>query len=240
MLDANGLLLAIDKPVGWTSFDAVAFLRSRLKIKRIGHCGTLDPFATGLLLIALGRAATCRIDDWSAADKKYLGTIRFGIATDTDDITGTEIGSGRVPELSEVDAALPQFLGEQMQLPPSFSAIKVDGKKAYVAARKGKPIELAPRPITIHELRLLRWNSPEVEVAVVCSKGTYIRALARDIGLKLNTVATLSALRRTAIGEISVERAVSPQMAFEALSAGQFDHICVVKRYEMNPVVVVP
>ena len=222
MSNLGDLLLAIDKPQEWTSFDAVAFLRGRLHVKRVGHSGTLDPFATGLLIIGIN-GATKQLDHWLTSDKTYLGTVRFGLATDTDDRTGNTIATGHVTALSELEEILPQFIGEQQQLPPQYSAIKTNGKPAYATARAGKETVLAPRSIMISELTMLEWNAPDAVIRVRCSKGTYIRALARDLGKALNTAATLQELRREAVGNVSVDIAVSPEEAVTALKNGSSD-----------------
>lgn len=215
-----GEILLIDKPLTWTSFDVVNKLRYALKRKtqnrnyKVGHAGTLDPLASGLLIICCGKL-TKRIDEFTGMDKEYTGTITLGATTPCydkelppDAFYPTE---HITPQL--LQAALKQFTGTIQQMPPLYSAIKVDGQKGYVAARRGMEIELKPREITIHEFELTDIAMPEVKFRVVCSKGTYIRALAHDFGKALNSGAYLSELRRTRIGQFDINSALSlPQM----------------------------
>lgn len=209
----NGILL-IDKPAGLTSHDVVYQLRKRLGTTKIGHTGTLDPMATGLLVICVGRA-TKLVKYLFTDTKKYQATIRFGVATDTDDITGNQIDTLDVDsiDVEELKRVLESFLGDSMQIPPVASAIKINGKRAYEYVHKNlaRP-QMEPRPISIFSLILedsmTKTNQfVEVSVSVSCSKGTYIRSLARDIGAKMHLPATLSNLRRIQVGNFVIEDA---------------------------------
>lgn len=199
----NGILL-IDKPAGWTSHDVVAKLRVLLQEKRIGHAGTLDPMATGLLVVFVGRAtAAARFAE--ADEKKYLATIRLGQVTDTQDTSGNiQRRSDVQVSMAELDAVLPRFLGEQLQTPPMYSAIKVKGQKLVDIARRGGEIERNPRKIRIYELRRTGEFNGEPLLYIHCSKGTYIRTLCHDIGEALGCGACLSSLRRIASGRFSI------------------------------------
>jgi len=203
-------MLLINKPLGWTSFDVVNKLRYKLKIKRIGHAGTLDPLATGLLIICTGKM-TKRIDGFQAQEKEYTGKFVLGQTTPSFDLE-TEISETR--DISSINneailSATSKFLGAIQQIPPIHSAIRVNGKRAYAMARKGKEPELKAREVHIKEFEITNIEKPIVEFRVVCSKGTYIRSLARDFGQALGTVAYLSALCRTRIGEFKLGDALS-------------------------------
>ena len=207
-----GQVLLIDKPYTWTSFDVVNKLRYAFKPHKIkvGHAGTLDPLATGLLVICVGKK-TKQIDHYQAQIKEYTGKIRVGSTTPSFDLEtepDAEYPTGHItPEMLEV--ARKSFLGTISQVPPVYSAIKVDGKRAYESARKGKDLELKSREVQIESFELDTSAFPEVGFRVVCSKGTYIRSLARDFGATLNSGAHLSALRRERIGEFHVSAALS-------------------------------
>lgn len=204
----EGFLL-IDKPAGMTSHDVVDRVRKYTGIRKVGHAGTLDPFATGLLIVGVGRPATREMQKLSGLDKRYDAVFTFGGRSDTDDRTGT-IESVTLPELSTetIQAAIPPFLGAIEQLPPAYSAIKIGGKKMYEAAREGKPLEAKPRPVTIHEMTLTTdYQTPHIHVHIHCSTGTYIRAIARDLGVALGTGGYVEELRRTSIGPFSLDRA---------------------------------
>ena len=206
----DGLLL-IDKPEGWTSHDVVAKLRAVTGIRAIGHAGTLDPFATGLLVLGIG-AATKRLADVQSFEKEYLGTVRLGATSSTDDRTG-EILRHEIPSVTgtEIIAAMARFRGEIEQIPPMYSAKKVGGRKLYDLARRGQTIERKPATVTIYDLTLAPEQPADFPasfaIRVTCSKGTYIRALARDIGDTLETGGYLEELRRTRIGPYRVEAA---------------------------------
>lgn len=212
----QGKILLIDKPLTWSSFQAVNKIKYALKRKynlpksfKIGHAGTLDPLATGLLIICTGKF-TKRIPELQGMVKEYTGTFHIGATTPSYDLE-TEIDQTFPTEhITEelIKETTKQFIGEIDQKPPVFSAIKKDGKRLYEHARKGEEVEIATRKVTIHEFEITRIALPEVDFRVVCSKGTYIRSLAYDFGLALESGAHLSALRRTKIGEFSVENAV--------------------------------
>lgn len=208
----NDAILFVDKPAGITSFGVVARVRRRLseqlgKKAKVGHTGTLDPFATGLMIIVTGKE--CRnAMNYSKLDKEYEATIRLGETSTTGDPEGeiTPV-SGNQPTLSEVQEALEQFTGEITQQPPMFSAIKINGRRAYELARKGETVEMPERLVTIHSLHILDYTYPELRIRVHVSSGTYIRTLAEDIGKALRTGAYCTQLRRTRVGEWSVEDA---------------------------------
>ncbi|MBD2529116.1 tRNA pseudouridine(55) synthase TruB [Nostoc flagelliforme FACHB-838] len=192
--------LNLNKPFGWTSHDCVARVRKLLRLKRVGHAGTLDPAATGVLPIALGKAT--RLLQYLPENKAYKATIRLGVRTTTDDLEGEIIHSQACRRLSlaQVKTALAQFAGKIEQIPPSYSAIQVDGKRLYDLARKGEIVEVPVRTVEIFHTEVLDWREgdfPELDVAIACGSGTYIRAIARDLGAILETGGTLAALIRT-------------------------------------------
>lgn len=204
----DGLLL-VDKPSGWTSHDAVAFVRRALGQKKAGHTGTLDPDATGLLLVLLGKAT--RLARYYEEDgKEYLGVMELGAGTDTQDASGKVVMECPVPELTErlVKDALEKFVGMQNQTPPMYSAVKVGGRPLYKSARVGLEVERKPRTVEISAIELTGIDGPRIGFRVSCSKGTYIRTLAADIGASLGSCAHLVSLRRTASGGCRVEDAV--------------------------------
>ena len=202
---ANGILI-VDKPAGWTSQDVAAKLRGVFHEKRVGHGGTLDPMATGVLPIFIGRA-TRAVPFFEHADKVYEAGLRLGLVTDTQDATGRTLEE-RAVDITQVqlEAALDKFRGEIAQIPPMYSAIKVNGQKLYALARQGKAVERAPRPVTIFALDLLGGAGADWRLRVHCSKGTYIRTLCHDIGAALGCGGCLSALRRTRAGAYDVTR----------------------------------
>ena len=201
-------VLVIDKPAGLTSHDVVRHLRKIAGIRRIGHTGTLDPLATGLLIICLGRAT--RLAEYvMGLSKTYKAMVRLGQTTDTFDTEGTIVAEKPVSvNDSQLAAALEQFRGVISQVPPMYSAVKVDGQPLYRYARQGKEIQRNPRPVTIHELKLLSWNTPLVELLINCSSGTYVRVIAHDLGQSLGCGAHLAALRRISIGKFAIEDAI--------------------------------
>ena len=206
---ANGVLL-IDKAQDWTSMDVCAKLRGILHERRVGHGGTLDPMATGLLPVFVGRA-TRAVQYATDGKKEYRAVLRLGLVTDTQDVTGAVL-SQRAADVSRevLEAVLPQFRGEIFQVPPMYSALKVDGKKLYELARKGREVERQPRPITIHELELgEQLSGTDWELRVLCSKGTYIRTLCHDIGAALGCGGAMAALRRTKVAGFTIEQAVT-------------------------------
>ena len=200
---ANGII-SIDKPQGWTSQDVTARLRRVFNTRRIGHGGTLDPMATGVLPVFVGRA-TRGVEFFEHATKTYEATLRLGITTDTEDMTGTVLSRQEV-QITQADfeAVLPRFRGEILQVPPMYSALKVNGQKLYDLARKGREVERQPRPITIHRLELLEFTGEEARIVVECSKGTYIRTLCKDIGEALGCGGCMASLRRTQAGEYTI------------------------------------
>ena len=220
----NGILL-VDKPTGWTSSDVVAKLRGLLHERRIGHSGTLDPMATGLLVVFVGRA-TRAVEFAESQEKRYLASLRLGLATDTQDITGNRI-SGEPREISEaeLERTLALFRGDIQQIPPMYSAIKVGGKKLYEIARRGGEVERKPRPVHIRELRLLGREGEDWLLDVTCSKGTYIRTLCHDIGQSLGCGGCMSALRRVRAGEFSIENACTLDQVREAVDRGEAEKL---------------
>lgn len=220
----EGEIFAIDKPLGWTSFDAVKRVRGaltrRMRVKKIkvGHAGTLDPLATGVMIICTGKA-TRLIDRLQAGVKVYEATIALGATTPSFDLE-TEIDAvyptEHITEQLVLDT-LRQFTGTIEQVPPAFSACKVDGKRAYELARKGKEVELKPKILVIDRIELLEFSPQAIKVRVTCSKGTYIRALARDIGKALNSGAHLTALRRTRVGDFDISSCLTVDQAAELI-----------------------
>lgn len=207
----NGLFLYIDKEKDWTSHDVVAKLRPMLKIKKIGHSGTLDPLATGLLIVAVGRGATKQISEFQAKSKVYTGTMKIGATTKTDDAEGDEDNICDIAHITteNIEDAFSKMKGEIAQIPPMFSAKKVNGQKLYHLARKNIEIELEPSYVTLYKNTITSIDLPYINFEVHCSKGTYIRAIARDIGKELGVGGYLTELRRTYIEEHSVENAVT-------------------------------
>jgi tRNA pseudouridine55 synthase len=211
----NGILI-VDKPQGRTSHDVVAAVRRAARTKKVGHAGTLDPMATGVLVLALGKA-TRTLEYLTAHDKTYNATVRLGATTDTYDAEGqvTFSHDEPLPSLEAVEAALEGFRGQIGQVPPLFSAIKQGGEALYEKARRGETVELAPRPITIYRLAVTDWQPPDLSLHVHCSKGTYIRSLAHDLGQALGIGGHLTALRRVASGSFTLAQA----HALEAIAA---------------------
>lgn len=206
--DLEGVLL-IDKPTGMTSHDVVDQVRRKLRMKRIGHAGTLDPMATGLLIILVGKA-TKLSQFLTSLDKTYSGTIKLGEATNTQDADGEITVTKPVPELTEEQAqeALNGFVGDQYQIPPMFSAVKINGQRLYKLARKGQEVEREPRFIRVSKFNITRFALPEVDFTLDCSKGTYVRTLASDYGEKLGCGAHLIALRRDASDQFDTSRSI--------------------------------
>ena len=226
----TGEILCIDKPLEWTSFNAVKRLRSciqrRIGVKKlkVGHAGTLDPLATGVMIICTGRA-TKRIDELQTGVKEYIAHIALGATTPSYDLE-TEIDA-RYPtdhitrEL--VEHVLGQFVGRIEQVPPSFSACKIDGRRAYKMARNGEEVNLKPKVLVIDEIELLQFQPTEIVVRVVCSKGTYIRALARDIGQALQSGGHLTGLRRTRVGDITISNCLTIDQAVELIKSCEIE-----------------
>jgi tRNA pseudouridine55 synthase len=205
-------LILIDKPVNWSSFDVVKKIRYLTRIKKVGHGGTLDPFATGLLILGTGRE-TKVLSKFNNGTKEYIAGIELGISTDTYDITGKITRESEVEKMGNLDiqSVLESFLGESEQIPPMYSAKKVGGKRLYKMARQGKEIERKAQIVNIHEIRELRQSGAEVEIYVKCSKGTYIRALANEIGKKCGCGAVLKSLRRIAVNNYIIDKALTIQ-----------------------------
>ena len=204
-------IVIVDKPQGWTSQDVTARLRRVFGTRRIGHGGTLDPMATGVLPVFVGRA-TRAVEFFEHAEKTYETVLRFGITTDTEDMMGTVLTEENVSFTEEqLQETLAAFRGEILQIPPMYSALKVNGQKLCDLARKGKTVERQPRPITIHELTLVERGENTLRLRVRCSKGTYIRTLCKDIGEKLGCGGCMESLRRVAAGEYTVGEAVPLQ-----------------------------
>jgi tRNA pseudouridine55 synthase len=216
-------VLVVDKPIGLTSHDVVQIIRRGTGIRRAGHTGTLDPRASGVLVILIGPAV--RLSEFvSASDKRYQATIRLGGSTDTYDEEGvvTDSSTVSVDDISEeyFDEVLQRFVGEIEQVPPPYSAVKVQGRKAYDMAREGEEVDLEPRIIKVYSLEVLEWAPPEVVIDVYCSSGTYVRSLANDLGKALGTGAYLVGLRRTKSGRFTLRDAVPLRRLQEAFDAG--------------------
>lgn len=217
---ANGIVI-VDKPTSWTSQDVTARLRRAFQTRRIGHGGTLDPMATGVLPVFVGRA-TRAVEFFEHAEKAYVATVRLGLTTDTEDVWGRTLTESQVSATKEeVEAVLSRFVGKQMQTPPMYSAVKIGGKKLYELARAGKEIERAPREIEILTLRLLSWSEKEFEIYVACSKGTYIRTLCKDIGAALGCGGCMAALRRVQAGDYKIEQAIPLEKLLESSEKGE-------------------
>jgi tRNA pseudouridine55 synthase len=207
--ESEGVAILIDKQIKWTSFDIVAKLRVLTRIKKIGHAGTLDPLATGLLILCLGRQATKKIIEFQELPKKYLATLKLGATTRTDDAEEKEENIKNLHGLDQnkIIPVINSFKGTIEQIPPIFSAKKIAGKRAHQLARNGKEPELKPVKIQIHNIEIKKIDLPYIEIKVECSKGTYIRSLARDIGLKIGCGAYITELRRITIGHYHVNNA---------------------------------
>lgn len=217
----NGEVLSFDKPYGWSSFAVVNKVRlcicRKLNIKKlkVGHAGTLDPLATGVLIICTGKA-TKRIEEMQYKTKEYIATIRLGATTPSFDLEHPIDATYPTEHINieMINETLKRFIGTIEQIPPQFSACKINGRRAYKSARKGNEVDLKPKTLVIDKIELLNFEMPDITIKVICSKGTYIRALARDLGLSLNSGAHLIGLRRTRVGDIAVE---------ESLDVNNFD-----------------
>lgn len=232
--DLEGILL-IDKPTDHTSHDVVARVRRKLGMKRIGHAGTLDPMATGLMLMLVGKA-TSASQYLISLDKEYAGTINLGAVTNTQDAEGEVLERRPVPAYSqeEILAAVKTFLGDQYQMPPMFSAIKIDGVPLYKSARKGEDVEREPRFVRVMSWEITRFAPTELDFVLKCSKGTYVRTLAHDLGAKLGCGAHLGALRRTATHALHVSQALSIEQ-FEAMSRTEIESRLIPVRSAVPP-----
>lgn len=213
--------MLIDKPYDWTSFDVVRKVRNLIKIKKVGHAGTLDPLASGLLILCTGKF-TKKINEYMAREKEYTGTFVLGSTTPTYDLESIPSNSKSLDHLSEdeIRAATNSFIGEIMQVPPAHSAIKLQGKRVYELAREGKEVKLEPRKVTIREFDITRIQLPEVDFRIVCSTGTYIRSIANDFGQELKVGAYLSSLCRTRIGEFHLKDAMSMEEFEQKVKGG--------------------
>ena len=223
----EGILL-VDKPVGITSHDIVDRLRRKLKMKKIGHAGTLDPLATGLMIMLIGKAT--KVSQFLISlDKSYDGEFLLGVETDSQDADGEVVAEKPVTDdidQEKVEEEMKSFLGDQYQTPPMFSAKKIDGVPLYKMARKGKTVEREPRFIRINELSLTKWNSPKGEFSMACSKGTYVRTVLHDLGQKLGCGAHLIALRRTKIDQFDIQNA-KPLEEIESMPLGEFQSLLI-------------
>lgn len=227
----SGEIIAIDKPLGWTSFDAVKRLRGAIlrrlgkKKFKVGHAGTLDPLATGVMIICTGRA-TRRIEELQSGVKEYIATVALGATTPSFDLE-TEIDAtyptAHITREMVEKALAEKFTGEIEQIPPEYSACKIDGKRAYKMARSGQEVKLKPKKLVIDEIELLEFAPEEIKIRVVCSKGTYIRALARDIGAELGSGGHLTALRRTKVGQVTIENCLSVENAVELVREAELE-----------------
>ena len=218
--------LNVCKPLGWTSHDVVGFVRRRIGQQRVGHAGTLDPAATGVLPLCLGRA-TRLVDRVAAGSKVYAADVRLGLATDTGDAEGRALlanGASSRPEcaLDVIVEALAGLLGDVAQVPPSYSALKIGGEAAYARARRGETVPLAARPVMIYGIGLIAWRWPRLSLVLCCSKGTYVRAVARDLGARLGCEAHLDALVRLAVGPFRLRDAVTLEELTECAEAGRW------------------
>ena len=226
----KGEILVFDKPYRWTSFDVVGRVRGQMcrhigvKKLKVGHAGTLDPLATGVLIVCTGKA-TKRIEELQAGTKEYIATLRLGATTPSFDLEKPIDATYPTEHITRemVEQVLQRFKGTIEQIPPEFSACKIDGKRAYELARKGKEVELKPKTLVIDEIELTDCSLPDITIRVVCSKGTYIRALARDIGQALDSGAHLTALRRTRVGDCKVEDALDPEHFKEWLETQEME-----------------
>ena len=219
-------ILVINKPKDWTSFDVVAKIRNKLNVKKVGHTGTLDPQATGVLVLCIGKG-TKLCQGLTGLDKEYICDITFGANSTTDDIEGelTPVPDAEEAPITIIENLLKEFTGTFEQMPPDFSAKKIKGKKAYEIARKGKKPNLKPSEVTVHQIELIDYKWPLLKLKIHCGKGFYVRSLARDIGEKLGVGGYLSALQRTRVGHFSLDGAITIEQADESkvmpMSAGK-------------------
>lgn len=215
----NGTVILIDKPIEWSSFDVVRFVRHRIPAKKVGHAGTLDPLATGLLILCSGKA-TRTISQIQALPKTYVAKIQFGASTPTYDAEKEPDVLADWQHITQEElreAIEKQFIGTIFQIPPAYSAIRVKGQRLYKKARKGQEVDLPPRQITIHSVQIEEFSLPEITVRIRCGKGTYIRSFAHDLGIALKSRAHLRSLRRINTGHFSVENALTPDQLDERM-----------------------
>jgi len=224
----NGILV-VDKPQGWTSHDVVSFIRRRFNIKKAGHTGTLDPMATGVLVVLLGRC-TKLSESIMAGKKEYETILTLGKCTDTQDATGKVTEERPVPELkkSDIEKTLKSFTGEIQQIPPMVSALKVNGQTLYKLARSGKTIDREPRNIMIERLELKAFNPPDISMTILCQKGTYVRTLCEDIARELGACGHMSYLRRTRSGDFNVDNSVNME-TLKNIAVDELEKFCVKK-----------
>ena len=213
-------VIPVWKPVDWTSFDVVKKLRSQIKPAKVGHAGTLDPFAEGVLMLCTGKY-TKQVESFMDKEKEYLAEIQLGVETDTLDPTGKVVEMANVPKLTEdkINLVLKEFIGEIKQEPPMFSALKVNGQPLYKLARKGIKISRENRTVNIYDIQLINFTDRTITLKVVCGRGTYIRSLAKDIAEKLNTVGHLTSLKRTRIGEYNQSSCIAVKDLSKWISA---------------------
>lgn len=227
----KGEILSFNKPYGWTSFQVVSKVRSAISKKlhvkkmKVGHAGTLDPLATGVLIVCTGKS-TKLIDELQSHTKEYIATLKLGATTPSYDKETEEDAVYPTEHITKelVETVLQRFIGTIEQTPPEYSAVKINGKRAYEFARKGKSVELKPKTLVIDSIELLECNFPEIVIRVVCSKGTYIRALARDIGRELQSGAYLTGLVRTRIGEYKIDECLDPETFNEWLDSQKIEY----------------
>lgn len=227
----KGEILSFNKPYGWTSFQVVSKVRSAISKKlhvkkmKVGHAGTLDPLATGVLIVCTGKS-TKLIDELQSHTKEYIATLKLGATTPSYDKETEEDAVYPTEHITKelVETVLQRFIGTIEQTPPEYSAVKINGKRAYEFARKGKSVELKPKTLVIDSIELLECNFPEIVICVVCSKGTYIRALARDIGRELQSGAYLTGLVRTRIGEYKIDECLDPETFNEWLDSQEIEY----------------
>lgn len=227
----KGEILSFNKPYGWTSFQVVSKIRSAISKKlhvkkmKVGHAGTLDPLATGVLIVCTGKS-TKLIDELQSHTKEYIATLKLGATTPSYDKETEEDAVYPTEHITKelVETVLQRFIGTIEQTPPEYSAVKINGKRAYEFARKGKSVELKPKTLVIDSIELLECNFPEIVIRVVCSKGTYIRALARDIGRELQSGAYLTGLVRTRIGEYKIDECLDPETFNEWLDSQEIEY----------------
>lgn len=227
----KGEILSFNKPYGWTSFQVVSKVRSAISKKlhvkkmKVGHAGTLDPLATGVLIVCTGKS-TKLIDELQSHTKEYIATLKLGATTPSYDKETEEDAVYPTEHITKelVETVLQRFIGTIEQTPPEYSAVKINGKRAYEFARKGKSVELKPKTLVIDSIELLECNFPEIVIRVVCSKGTYIRALARDIGRELQSGAYLTSLVRTRIGEYKIDECLDPETFNEWLDSQEIEY----------------
>ena len=229
-------ILNLDKPIEWTSHDAVAKVRRLLNQQKVGHAGSLDPNATGLLILCLGKG-TKLSSYFMQQEKEYHAFFRFGITTDSQDADGKIIETRETGDVTaeKILEIIPEFRGDILQIPPMVSAVKVGGKRLYRLARKGQTIEREPRPVRVNRFDLVRYEEPVAEVRIACSKGTYVRTLAADIGEKLGCGAHLEALSRVRIGDFRVEEAHSIQKVAEYVEDGTIDKLYIPLEKTIEP-----